>query len=117
MNGISVTNYSLRTAGFTEENLKSILSYSVGFNPRSVEMKIAPEDYTKISLEEKRMTAFMPPVSSDVDNLTSTENIKYITGQLDSWAGSGSSGNAMAERAAVLIRALEEKINKLEGKE
>lgn len=111
---VSVSSYILKTAEFTEVQLKAILSYAVGFNPRLVTMELSPGEYAKVKLEEKSLGAFQR--SEDAQKkITTEENLAYITAQLDSWAGSGSSGNGLAERAAEVIRALAEKINSLEN--
>lgn len=108
---ISTNTYQVRTATFTEENLKSILSYAVDFNPRFVTISVKEDGYNRVELEEKIMNLGLGrPASVD---LTET-HIRYVISQLDSWAGSSASGNAMAERAAKLIRLLAEKIEDME---
>lgn len=104
---VSVSNYSLRTVDFSEEDLKSILSYSVGFNPRLVKMEMPQGEYAKVKLEEKMMGSF---AKQEGNVVLSEENINIVIAQLDSLAGSGASGNVVAERAAAVIRELKELI-------
>ena len=111
---VSVSAYVLKTADFSEEQLKAILSYAVGFNPRLVTMELPQGEYAKVKLEEKTLGAFAR-TEEPKEKIIAEDNVRYVTAQLDSWAGSKSSGNGMAERAAEVIRALAEKIKSLEN--
>lgn len=111
---VSVSSYQLKTAGFSEDQVKSILSYAVGFNPRSVKITFPKDEFNKVFLEEKTMGVFANS-STSADKIIGEENVRFVAGQLEAWAGSSSQGSAMAERAAVVIRALAERINELEN--
>lgn len=107
---ISTDSYRLRTAGFSEETLKSVLAGAAGLNPRLTTMEISLTEHYKVKLEEKIIQSFAPS-ATPVEELVTEDNIKFVLGQLDAWTGSKSQGNAMTERAALLIRALNEKLN------
>lgn len=105
---VTTSSYELNTAEFTEEKVKAILSAAVGFNPRSTKIEFTGESYIKVKLEEKIMKIFS---RSNNNNPMTDENIDFVIGQLDSWGGSDMQGNAMAIRAAELIRAMKQEIN------
>lgn len=107
---ISVSKYTLRTTGISEEDLKILVCGAVGFSPSQTEMNINESGYERISLSEKIMDfggTFAPAIA-----VTSEENIKRVLASLDLLASSKDINRSLGSSAATLIRALIAETNK-----